>query len=48
MVEIYVKTVRSEELFATSKNEVYMKTESGKRKLTPHEVQLELKARLKK
>lgn len=48
VVEIYVKSVRSEELFATSKNEVYMKTESGKRKLTPHEVQLELKARLKK
>lgn len=48
VVEICVKTVRSEELFATSKNEVYMKTESGKRKLTPHEVQLELKARLKK
>lgn len=48
VVEIYVKTVRSEELFATSKNEVYMKTESGKRKLTPHEVQLELKARLKR
>lgn len=48
VVEIYVKTVRSEELFATSKNEVYMKTESGKRKLTPHEVQVELKARLKK
>lgn len=48
IVEISVKAEMHDELFATSKNEVYMKTESGKRKLSAHEVQLELKARLER
>lgn len=48
VVEISVRAVMYEELFATSKNEVYMKTESGKRKLNAHEVQLGLKERLKR
>jgi hypothetical protein len=47
IVEISVETAASDILFATSKNEVYIKTDGGKRKLDSYEIQQELKRRLK-
>ena len=46
VVEISIKPFRSSELFSTSKNEVYIKTEGGKIKLSSYEIQMELKRRL--
>lgn len=46
VVEISVETVASDILFATSKNEVYIKTDGGKKKLNSYEIQQELKRRL--
>ena len=48
VVEIYVEPWKENLLFATSKNEVYIKTERGKKKLDSYEIQKELKSRLKK
>lgn len=45
VVEILIEAINREELFATSKGEVYIKTEGGKIKLTPYEIQQELKRR---
>ncbi|EHQ88695.1 divergent AAA domain-containing protein [Desulfosporosinus youngiae DSM 17734] len=45
IVEIAIEAIKKEELFSTSKGEVYMKTEGGKIKLTSYEIQQELKRR---
>lgn len=47
IVEIVVKRWASDILFSTSKGDVYIKTEGGKKKLDVYDVQNELKARLK-
>lgn len=46
VVEISVESVASNILFSTSKNEVYIKTDGGKRKLNSFEIQQELQRRL--
>lgn len=46
VVEISVESVASNILFSTSKNEIFIKTEGGKRKLNSFEVQQELQRRL--
>lgn len=46
VVEISVESVASNILFSTSKNEIYIKTDGGKRKLNPFEIQQELQRRL--
>lgn len=46
VVEISVESVVSDLLFSTSKNDVYMKTDGGKRKLDSIEIQQELKRRM--
>lgn len=45
IVEITVQPYSSEYFFSTGKDEVYIKTEGGKRKLKTHEMQIELKSR---
>lgn len=45
VVEIAIEVIKKEELFSTSKGEVYIKTEGGKIKLSPYEIQQELKRR---
>lgn len=45
IVEIAIEAIKKEELFSTSKGEVYMKTEGGKIKLTSYDIQQELKRR---
>ena len=45
IVEIIIDAIQKIDLFATSKGEVYIKTESGKAKLNPYGVQQELKRR---
>ena len=47
VVEIAVEADTSDILFATSKNEVYVKTDGGKRRLDAYELQQELKRRMK-
>ena len=46
VVEISVESVASNFLFSTSKNEIYIKTDGGKRKLNSFEIQQELQRRL--
>lgn len=46
VVEISVESVASNILFSTSKNEIYIKTDGGKRKLNAFEIQQELQRRL--
>lgn len=46
IVEIMVESIRVDELFSTSKGDVYIKTESGKAKLDSYDLQLELKRRM--
>lgn len=46
VVEISVESVASNILFSTSKNEIYIKTDGGKRKLNSFEIQQELQRRL--
>lgn len=45
VVEISVEPISSEFLFVTSKNEIYMKTDGGKRKLDAIQIQEELQRR---
>jgi ABC-type multidrug transport system ATPase subunit len=47
IVEISVESVDSDILFSTSKSEIYIKTDGGKRKLNPFEIQQELQLRLR-
>lgn len=47
VVEISVESVVSNILFSTSKNEIYIKTDGGKRKLNSFEIQQELQRRLR-
>ncbi len=46
IVEIAIEAIKNEELFSTSKGEVYIKTEGGKIKLTSYEIQQELRRRM--
>lgn len=48
VLEVSVSPFESEFLFCTTKKEVFVKTEGGKRKLTPYEIQLEFRERIKK
>ena len=45
VVEISVESVPSKVLFSTSRNEVYLKSDGGKRRLNAFEMQQELKRR---
>ncbi|KJD46595.1 hypothetical protein QD47_06145 [Paenibacillus terrae] len=45
IVEVTVHPYSSEYFFSTGKDEVYLKTDGGKRKLKTHEIQIELKSR---
>ncbi|WP_366289929.1 AAA family ATPase [Paenibacillus sp. AN1007] len=45
IVEVTVYPYSSEYFFSTGKDEVYIKTDGGKRKLKTHEIQIELKSR---
>ncbi|EMK2598184.1 ATP-binding protein [Bacillus cereus] len=42
VVEVIVETVTSNDLFATAKNEVYIKTDGGKKKLNHIQIQQEI------
>lgn len=46
IVEVSVESADSDILFSTSKNEIYIKTDGGKRKLNSFEIQQELQIRL--
>lgn len=46
IVEIAIESIKKEELFSTSKGEVYIKTEGGKIKLNSYEIQHELRRRM--
>lgn len=46
IVEIAIEAIKKEELFSTSKGEVYIKTEGGKIKLTSYDIQQELRRRM--
>nr|WP_157828502.1 ATP-binding protein [Enterovibrio nigricans] len=48
VLEVSVRPFESEFLFCTTKKEVFVKTDGGKRKLTPYEIQLEYRDRIKK
>ena len=45
-VEVVVKSWTNDILFSTSKGEVYIKTEGGKKKLDAYGIQEELRGRL--
>lgn len=47
IVEVSVESSDSDILFSTSKNEIYIKTDGGKRKLNSFEIQQELRIRLR-
>ena len=47
IVELKIKVKEQKFLYSTSKEEVYMKTEGGKRKLTTLEIQEETLRRIK-
>lgn len=47
VVEISVESIASHILFSASKNEIYIKTDGGKRKLNSFEIQQELQRRLR-
>lgn len=47
VVEVSVESSDSDILFSTSKNEIFIKTDGGKRKLNPYEIQQELQIRLR-
>lgn len=47
LLEIVVPPIHSKYLYSTSKGEVYMKTDAGKKKLSIMQVQLELEQRIK-
>ena len=46
VVEVVVKSWTNDILFSTSKGEVYIKTEGGKKKLVAYGIQEELRGRL--
>jgi hypothetical protein len=46
VVEVVVKSWTNDILFSTSKGEVYIKTEGGKKKLDAYGIQEELRGRL--
>ncbi|ENM5907571.1 putative DNA binding domain-containing protein [Vibrio mimicus] len=48
VLEVSVSPFESEFLFCTTKKEVFIKTDGGKRKLSPYEIQLEYRDRIKK
>lgn len=48
VLEVSVSPFDSEFLFCTTKKEVFVKTDGGKRKLTPYEIQLEYRDRINK
>lgn len=47
LLEIVVPPIHSKYLYSTSKGEVYMKTDAGKKKLSIMQIQLELEQRIK-
>lgn len=48
IVEVSAESTNSNILFSTSKNEIYIKTDGGKRKLNSFEIQQELRIRLRR